>query len=412
MSFDVASEVGQLRRVILHRPGLELSRLTPSNCEALLFDDVLWASRAREEHDAFASDLRERGVEVLYYAQMLGEALEDPEAREWAIERVLNERTVGPSLVEPLQRMSREADGATLARYWIGGVVREDISNHPGGLLWSVLGDDDFVLPPLPNTLFTRDNSAWMYGGVTLNPMSKPARRRETIHTGVIYRWHPIFRAAFDRADGFRVWLDGVDTPAGPATVEGGDLLVVGNGTLMIGVSERTSPQAVEILAQRLFDSGQAQRVIAVQLPRSRAFMHLDTVMTMVDRDAFVAYPGLVESVESYTLTRPDPEGPLRVNRNQALAPALADALAVDRLRILTADMDPRAAEREQWDDGNNFLALAPGVIVGYERNERTNGMLRDHGIDLVAVAGSELGRGRGGPRCMSCPVQRDPLPA
>jgi len=186
----------------------------------------------------------------------------------------------------------------------------------------------------------------------------------------------------------------------------------VGNGTLMIGVSERTSPQAVEILAQRLFDSGQAQRVIAVQLPRSRAFMHLDTVMTMVDRDAFVAYPGLVESVESYTLTRPDPEGPLRVNRNQALAPALADALAVDRLRILTADMDPRAAEREQWDDGNNFLALAPGVIVGYERNERTNGMLRDHGIDLVAVAGSELGRGRGGPRCMSCPVQRDPLPA
>jgi len=411
MGFDVASEVGQLRRVILHRPGLELSRLTPSNCEALLFDDVLWASRAREEHDAFAADLRSRGVEVLYYAQLLAEALDDEEAREWAIERVLNERTVGPSLVEPLQQLSWDSDGATLARYWIGGVVREDISNHPGGLLWSVLGDDEFVLPPLPNTLFTRDNSAWMYGGVTLNPMSKPARRREAIHTSVIYRWHPLFRDAYDKDDGFKVWLNGVDTPAGPATLEGGDALVVGNRTLLIGVSERTSPQAIEILALRLIDAGRADRVIAVQLTQRRAFMHLDTVMTMVDRDAFVAYPGLVESVPSFTLTRPDPGGPLLVQRNERLARALAEALEVDDLRILTADMDARAAEREQWDDGNNFLALAPGVIVGYERNERTNAMLRDHGVDVVGVAGSELGRGRGGPRCMSCPIERDALP-
>jgi arginine deiminase len=396
--------------VIVHRPGLELSRLTPTNCEALLFDDVLWASRAREEHDAFAADLRSRGVEVLYYAQLLGEALDHPEAREWAIERILNERTVGPSLVEPLQQLSRDVDGATLARYWIGGVVREDISNHPGGLLWSVLDDDEFVLPPLPNTLFTRDNSAWMYGGVTLNPMSKPPRRRESIHTAVIYRWHPLFADGYERDDGFRVWLNGVDTPAGPATLEGGDVLVVGKGTVLVGVSERTSPQAVEMLAQRLFDAGRAHQVIAVRLPRRRAFMHLDTAMTMVDRDAFVAYPGLVESVESYTLTRDEPDGELRVSRNESLAPALARALGVDQLRVLSADMDARAAEREQWDDGNNFLAVAPGVIVGYERNERTNAMLRNHGIDLVAVAGSELGRGRGGPRCMSCPVERDPL--
>ncbi len=410
MRFDVASEVGQLRRVILHRPGLELSRLTPSNCEALLFDDVLWASRAREEHDAFAADLRSRDVEVLYYAQLLAEALDDPEAREWAIERLLNERTVGPSLVGPLQQLSRDVDGTTLARYWIGGVVREDISNHPGGLLWSVLGDEEFVLPPLPNTLFTRDNSAWMYGGVTLNPMSKSARRRETIHTAVIYRWHPLFRDSYDREDGFRVWLNGIDTTAGPATLEGGDALVIGNRTLLIGVSERTSPQAVEILAVRLFDADRADRIVAVQLSQRRAFMHLDTVMTMVDRDTFVAYPGLVESVPSYTITRPAPGAPLQVQRNESLIDALTRALMVDQVRVLSANMDARAAEREQWDDGNNFLAVAPGVIVGYERNERTNAMLRNHGIDVVAVAGSELGRGRGGPRCMSCPILRDPL--
>jgi arginine deiminase len=410
MRFDVASEVGQLRRVILHRPGLELSRLTPSNCEALLFDDVLWASRAREEHDAFAADLRSRDVEVLYYAQLLAEALDDPEAREWAIDRLLNERTVGPSLVGPLQRLSRDVDGTTLARYWIGGVVREDISNHPGGLLWSVLGDEEFVLPPLPNTLFTRDNSAWMYGGVTLNPMSKSARRRETIHTAVIYRWHPLFRDSYDRDGGFRVWLNGIDTAAGPATLEGGDALVIGNRTLLIGVSERTSPQAVEILAVRLFDAERADRIVAVQLSQRRAFMHLDTVMTMVDRDTFVAYPGLVESVPSYTITRRDPDAPLQVRRNGSLTAALTEALEVDHVSILTANMDSRAAAREQWDDGNNFLAVAPGVIVGYERNERTNAMLRNHGIEVVAVAGSELGRGRGGPRCMSCPISRDPL--
>jgi arginine deiminase len=414
--FQVASEVGRLRRVILHRPGLELTRLTPANCHALLFDDVLWASRAREEHDAFAAALRAQGVDVLYYGQLLGEALEVPEAREWAIRRILNEETVGPSLVTPLSDLSHEVDGATLARYWIGGVVREDITNHPGGLLWSVLADDEFVLAPLPNTLFTRDNSAWLYGGVSLSPMSKPARHRETVHTSVIYRWHPLFADSYGRADGFQVWLDGTESAGGPATLEGGDILVVDPRTVLVGVSERSTAQAVEVLAARLLAADAVDRVIAVELPRSRAFMHLDTVMTMVDHDAFVAYPGLFESVRSYTITvatptgEPTGSGALQVRANDTLQEALADALGVDRLRVLTADMDARAAAREQWDDGNNFLALAPGVVVGYERNERTNAMLTAAGIDVVAVAGSELGRGRGGPRCMSCPVSRQPV--
>ena len=407
MAFTVGSETGPLRRVMVHRPGLELNRLTPSNRHDLLFDDVVGASRAREEHDAFVAAMTDRGVEVLDYGRLLGEALDDEEAREWAFDRLLNERTVGPALAKPLRDLGRSVDGRTLARLWIGGIIKTDLTTDVNGLLWSALGDDDFLMTPLPNTMFTRDNSAWAYGGVTLNPMSKPARKRETIHTYIIYRWHPLFRDAWRQPDGFSVWLGEDDVPYGPATIEGGDVQVIGNRSMLVGLSERTTAQGVEMLACKLFKAGVADRVVAVQLPKQRAFMHLDTVMTMVDRDTFVAYPGLVDSVRSFTLTLAGDQ--LKVEENDTLRGALSSALDLDA-KILVAKMSMGDAEREQWDDGNNFLALSPGVVVGYERNLRTNAMLRDNGIEVAAVAGSELGRGRGGPRCMTCPIDRAPI--
>lgn len=405
MTFHVDSEVGQLKQAIVHRPGIELARLTPNNVDELLFDDVMWAQRAKEEHDAFVVQLQARGVVVHHFADLLAGALDVSGARGFLQDRLTTATRFGPALDKPLDDLVASTPAHLLADMLIGGVLKSDVSDRlqQPSLLMDYLRADDFLLRPLPNHLFQRDNAAWIYDGLSINPMAKPARRRETINSRVIYNFHPMFRDA-----GIRFLYGNDSLSHEPATIEGGDVTVIGNRAVMIGMGERTTPQGVETLARALFSAGSVDTVIAVELPRERAFMHLDTAMTMVDRDAFSVYPYLPEELRSFTLSAKGSGGDFSLSEDADLFAAVAKALDLDKVRVLRTPIDRMGAQREQWDDGNNFLAVSPGVILGYERNTTTNRYLTDEGIEIIPVVGSELGRGRGGPRCMTCPIERE----
>lgn len=405
-AFGVHSEAGKLHTVLVCRPGLAQRRLTPTNCRQLLFDDVLWVDRAIADHAIFVQALQSRGVEVLEFQHLLGEVCLIPHARRWLLDHLVNEEEVGIGMLCECRLWLEELPAHQLVDALIGGVAKSELPFDARGLFGGVLEDSDFVIPPLPNLIFQRDPSAWIYNGVTLHPMFWPARRRETLLATAVYLFHPRFSGIVN------VWWGNIDEPPSRQTLEGGDIMPIGQGIVLVGMSTRSSPQAITRLARALFEQRGAHRVIACQLPKTRATMHLDTICTFLDVDFVSIYPAAVEKIRCTSLYPGDKAGQIRYQRHdEPFLTVITRALGVPSLRILTTGGNAYETESEQWDDGNNVLALDRRVVIAYDRNCHTNRKMRRAGIEVIEIPGGELGRGRGGAHCLSCPVARGPIP-